>query len=623
MRALLAVLAIGVIAVPAMPDSNAAPEQVAINRNEKAAGALRDGALTLRLELREGEWHPDGAGTPGIRVYAFGEEGKPLQVPGPLVRIPQGTQVRATVRNRTPEKLFLYGFYDRPTATTPVELEPGAVREVAFTATVPGTFFYSALPTSDGDFARAGLYSQMSGALIVDPPGRVRLRERIMVLSVWGDSAAAAAQLDGRPVLLRFVINGESWPNTEALQYTVGDSIHWRLLNLSPAVHPMHLHGFYYQVKSRGTAVADTVYGANEAPRMVVTERLAPGQTMTMSWVPERAGNWLFHCHDNPHIAANLPLPGATIAKAAGPHKMNHSRELMGGLVMGIEVKPRPGTRTAAVQPVKRRELRLVARIDSGGTKEEPRYGFVLEEGARAASAKPSLPGPPLLLKRGEPVRIMVVNELPEATAIHWHGIELDSYYDGVADFAGAGKMIAPAIQPRDSFEVLFTPPRSGTFIYHTHVDEIRQQRAGLSGAILVLDPTAAYDPATDITLLLSVPRNVADNAVILLNGTSTPAPLQLQAGKRYRLRVINIHTFRPSMRVELKQGTEFLSWRPLAKDGMDVPAERSTARRSAVQMGNGETYDFEFVPAAAGELRIEVLSAPGLLLATQPIVVR
>ena len=166
-----------------------------------------------------------------------------------------------------------------------------------------------------------------------------------------------------------------------------------------------------------------------------------------------------------------------------------------------------------------------------------------------------------------------------------------------------------------------FHPAKSGQSL--THVDEIRQQRAGLSGAILVLEPTAAYDPATDITLLLSVPRNVADNAVILLNGTPTPAPLQLQAGKRYRLRVINIHTFRPSMRVELKQGAEFLSWRPLAKDGMDVPAERSTARRSAVQMGNGETYDFEFVPAAAGELRIEVLSAPGLLLATQPIVVR
>src|SRR5687767_8238253 len=179
MRALLAVLAIGVIAVPAMPDSNAAPERVAINRNEKAAGSLRDRVLTLRLELREGEWHPDGAGTPGIRVYAFGEEGKPLQVPGPLVRIPQGTQVRATVRNRTTEKLYLFGFYDRPAATTPIELEPGAVREVAFTATAPGTFFYTALPTADGNFARAGLFSQTSGALIVEPPGRVRLRDRI------------------------------------------------------------------------------------------------------------------------------------------------------------------------------------------------------------------------------------------------------------------------------------------------------------------------------------------------------------------------------------------------------------------------------------------------------------
>lgn len=37
-----------------------------------------------------------------------------------------------------------------------------------------------------------------------------------------------------------------------------------------------------------------------------------------------------------------------------------------------------------------------------------------------------------LTLRRGEPVEITLVNHLPEATAIHWHGMELDSYFDGV-----------------------------------------------------------------------------------------------------------------------------------------------------------------------------------------------
>ena len=47
----------------------------------------------------------------------------------------------------------------------------------------------------------------------------------------------------------------------------------------------------------------------------------------------------------------------------------------------------------------------------------------------------------------------------------------------------------APAIAPGDSFEARFTPPRAGTFIYHTHIDDIRQPSSGLYGAIIVLEP--------------------------------------------------------------------------------------------------------------------------------------
>ncbi|MEX2153780.1 MAG: hypothetical protein WD825_10620 [Gemmatimonadaceae bacterium] len=100
---------------------------------------------------------------------------------------------------------------------------------------------------------------------------------------------------------------------------------------------------------------------------------------------------------------------------------------------------------------------------------------------------------------------------------------------------------------------VRFTPPRAGTFIYHTHVNEMRQQRAGLSGALLVLEPGARYDPGTDIVLMLSTPRRESEQRTILLNGSATPAPLELRVGTRYRFRLINIHTYRPAMRAELK----------------------------------------------------------------------
>jgi FtsP/CotA-like multicopper oxidase with cupredoxin domain len=251
----------------------------------------------------------------------------------------------------------------------------------------------------------------------------------------------------------------------------------------------MHLHGFYFNVDSRGDERSDVLFPPKGSPHLVNTERLAPGRTFALTWVPTRPGNWLFHCHDTAHISKARPLDGS--APPANHHVMNHALEMMSGPVIGISVAGKAVASASDGQA--RRVLRLVARVDAGGTADEPAYGFSLEDGKTTTpAAAPYLPSPTIVLKRGEPVSITVVNQLPEATAIHWHGIELDSYYDGVAGFSGDGKQLAPAIAPASSFEARFTPPRSGTFIYHTHVDEIRQQQAGLNGALLVVDSPVA-----------------------------------------------------------------------------------------------------------------------------------
>jgi FtsP/CotA-like multicopper oxidase with cupredoxin domain len=283
-------------------------------------------------------------------------------------------------------------------------------------------------------------------------------------------------------------------------------------------------------------------------------------------------------------------------------------------------------TLAAAPGEAPRRRLRLVAQPDpaGGGTDAEPAYGYVLHDGARATpDAGPLLPGPTILLKRGEPVSISVVNRLGEPTAVHWHGIELDSYYDGVADFSGHPGHVARAIAPGDSFEARFTPPRAGTFMYHPHADELRQQQAGLSGALLVLDDPAAYDPAHDLVLLLTVPRRAADAARVLVNGSLAPAPRELRVGERYRLRIVDLHTVRPSMIMRLLRDSTPVAWRAVAKDGMELPPERATVRPAVQQMGNGETYDFEFVPSTAGDLRFTVTSAVGVPLAAMTLRVR
>jgi hypothetical protein len=151
----------------------------------------------------------------------------------------------------------------------------------------------------------------------------------------------------------------------------------------------------------------------------------------------------------------------------------------------------------------------------------------------------------------------------------------------------------------------------------------MRQQQAGLSGALLVLDDPAAYDPAHDIVLLVSVPRKEVDTDKVYINGSTTPTPLELKAGERYRLRFINIHVFRPSMRMRLLSGDKLLTWRGMAKDGMDLPADQSVIGPSEIQMGNGETYDFEFSPKAAGDIQLDITNALGDLLTRMPVHVR
>jgi FtsP/CotA-like multicopper oxidase with cupredoxin domain len=297
----------------------------------------------------------------------------------------------------------------------------------------------------------------------------------------------------------------------------------------------------------------------------------------------------------------------------------------MSGLVVGVAVEPRAGgSGSVEVSDEGRRRLRLLVR-PGGGTVDQPFYTFTLHEGG----AEPALDttvrsGPPIVLRRGEPVSITVVNRAPEPTAIHWHGIELESYFDGVAGFGGSGRRLAPVIAPSDSFEARFTPPRSGTFIYHTHVDEPRQQPAGLSGALLVVDPDHPYDPATDTPVLISTPRTagVARRAV-LLNGRVDPPPVELRVGVPHRFRFINITISRPGIRVEAWRDSTEARWRAVAKDGADLPEARKVIGLARQTISIGETYDFELTPQETGAMRLEVRSGNGVLLTTMPLAIR
>lgn len=540
-----------------------------------------------------------------------------------------GTEVRVVVSNRLDRVLTMHGLGDRPMPSLAygehgdpgVAVQPGATREIQFRATRPGTYYYwgrtRAEPPQLGVFEDG----QLSGALIVDPAG-APLDDRVLFIALWQDAAdTAAAHLAQRPARHTFVVNGLSWPHTERLVATVGDTLRWRVINGSVASHPMHLHGFYFDVLSKGDAALDTVFEPG-AHRLAVTELMRAGMTMAMRWTPKRPGNWLFHCHFIAHMTSEQrvgrPVRFAYGDTGAPPvpvpaheaHGAGHDAFTgMAGLVSGIEVRPAPG-RTAAAEQPPRRVLRLYANARLRFFGEQPGYGFVLQEGTTPpAPDSVRVPGTPILLVRDEPVEVRVFNRVPEPVTVHWHGIELDSYYDGVGGWSGEGTRIAPVIAPGDSFVVRMTPDRAGTFIYHTHNEESAQLNRGLYGPVIVLEPGETFDTDVDRIFLLGW-GGAGPAAPPLLNGSPAPAPIELRASTTYRLRFINI-TPSNNQRVRLlADSVTTSSWRRLAKDGAYLPAAQAVQTRADQFLGAGETYDFEFTPAirdAARPMTLEI----------------
>ncbi len=211
----------------------------------------------------------------------------------------------------------------------------------------------------------------------------------------------------------------------------------------------------------------------------------------------------------------------------------------MAGLVIGIVVHPAPGV----AEPSRGKARRLHLFVQEGARRGRAARGlsYVLQRGARAPAPDSIETSSSLLvLTRGQPTDIVVVNRLPESAAIHWHGIELESYSDGVAGWSGSGSQLAPSIQPGDSFVARLTLPRAGTFIYHTHMNDLEQLTSGLYGGVVVLEPGRRFDPRRDHIFVAGWDSD-AEPIHLLVNGDSLPAPLELSAGVPHRFRLVNI----------------------------------------------------------------------------------
>ena len=591
--------------------------EVVTHDNRQPAGTLTGKVLKVRMEAVRANWRPEGADGPVRDVYTFAVEGGAPNIPGPLIRVPAGTEIHMFVRNRLPVPMKLHGIGPRPlTKDEFVTMAPGKGLEFRFKAGAPGTYYYWG-QTADSLFTqRSGADGQLTGALIVDGPGADPNADRIFVIGEW----LGPIPPPGTPRKVTIVVNGRSWPHTERLSVPFGVPLEWRVINASVAPHPMHLHGTFYTVESRGTALRDVIYGT-PSRRLVTTELMTPGTTMMMRWVPDRVGNWLFHCHILAHVTGRMRDGDAKDPQAHDAHAEHDPAKAMAGLVLGIVVEPGDETAAPDVDTHRvRRRLSLVVSDIPGRYGPNAGIGFSLANDS-AASDVITNPSPPIILRKDEPVVIGVKNAIDESFAIHWHGLELESFNDGVPGWSGHSGRIMPPVDPGKSFDVHFTPPRAGTFMYHTHGHDSRQLVSGMYGALVVVEPGAKFDPAVDHIVLLGgagPPPAPGVPPGVEINRSTKPGPMMIKAGVKHRFRIINI-TPNFTLVVSLRGESGPVQWRAIAKDGADLPPNQATVRPATLTIGVGETYDFEYEPTSSGDLRIDVLRL-GNVVATNPI---
>lgn len=593
--------------LPSVAEQSPLPVIVA-NDNRTPAGNLKDGILNVRLELRQARWYPEAADGVHEDVYAFAEEGHLPQSPGPFLRVLPGTRIHASLHNLLHLAAKVYGLHSHPgDPNQDVQLAAGETREVQFDAGEPGTYLYWAT-TSDAHLdnleERVGGETLLTGAFVVDS-SQAGKRDRVFVIVEW---AGIDPNLPGGGVSI-FAVNGKSWPETEHLTYKAGETVHWRIINTTRATHAMHLHGFFFTVDGVGDP-SRFVHYSDSQRRKAVTEGVDSGHTFDLTWTPERAGNWLFHCHMIQHMSPNPALHPPDAKPVAYPVEHDHSAG-MGGLVVGITVVPGSSAETAPVVARNARKLQLVI---SENPDKIPLYRLELNDPAvpRKPEEKkqPALLGPPIILTRGEPVEVEVKNQSTNPTAIHWHGIEIESYYDGVPGWSGSGQQLTPPISPGTSFVARITPPRAGTFIYHTHWHDETAIRNGLYGPLIVLDQGQKLDADMDRTFVFSVGIYPPLGFMMLINGQPGPDPLPLQTGKRYRFRLINITDEGSDLRVRLLFKDEPLSWRVIAKDGADLPPVQIVTSPADMVLPVGSTCDVE--------VTLEKVGSPGLQISSE-----
>jgi YVTN family beta-propeller protein len=266
---------------------------------------LEDGVKVFELTARPVLWNI----LDGVTVTAWTYNGT---VPGPLIRVTEGDQVRVVFTNELPEATTVHfhgntliNVMDGVPNITQNPIEPGETFTYEFTAGPSGTFWYHSHLDTDIQIG-LGLYAP----LIIDPvePATpVPDVDVTLMLSEWrvvdGLTYPAMPMEGAEPNY--FTINGRSFPLTEPINVQVGQRVRIRFINAGQFVHPMHTHGTSFQiVATDGHPVPDIAQLTKD------TVAVSPGERYDIEFVATEPGLWAVHCHVLHHVTNDGAEPG-------------------------------------------------------------------------------------------------------------------------------------------------------------------------------------------------------------------------------------------------------------------------------------------------------------------------